>query len=291
MWYHMKTIYIPFTNFTFQLTFEDEEFADNVTAVFHTVPTLTHNPDTIIEIQGNQENKYRVWLNGEMIRENMSQEEAAYCITTIFGDEICSHIDDSTCILHASSVLIHDFIVSFSGISGSGKTSLSLIFSTYGNYIGDEYAHVDLNTGHLWHEDHPYQLKERNAAILSKIPPSSRLKVKTELFGQAWYISLNTTNYKKISRDDHVKVKFLVFPHYTKDCQKTIISKLPAAKLPDSILQSLMGRNPPSLVFKTFVHMAALEGIHFVEIGFSDGDDAAGELMTYITHEINGVPP
>ena len=102
-----------------------------------------------------QDDKYRVYVNGKIIREHMVREEAAYCMTTIFGDDICSHLDDATCILHASSVLINNFIVSFSGISGSGKTSLSLIFSHYGNYIGDEYAHVDLNTGHLWHEDHP----------------------------------------------------------------------------------------------------------------------------------------
>jgi hypothetical protein len=285
----MKTIYIPFTNSTFQLIFEDEAFADNAIAVFHTVPTVTNDPDKILEIQGSQGNNYRVYVNGELIREKMSREEAAYCMTTIFGDEICSHIDDSTGILHASSVLIDDFIVSFSGVSGSGKTSLSLIFSRYGNYIGDEYAHVDLNTGHLWHEDHPYQLKERNTAILSTIPLSSRLKVKTDLFGQAWYVSLDTTNYKKVRRDDQVTVKFIVFPHYNKDCQKTMISMLPVMKLPGTILQSLMGQDPPSLVFQKFVHMAALHGIHLVEITFSDGDDAARELMTYITNEINGV--
>ena len=283
----MTVTYIKFTNCAFQLIFEDELFADCFQAVFQTVPNLTEHPDGIIEIKGTKGKNYHVHLNGEMICEQMSREEAAYCITTIFGEHICSHIDDSTCVLHASSVLINDFIVSFSGISGTGKTSLSLIFSRYGNYIGDEYAHLDMNTGNLWHENHPYQLKERNTTMLSPIPSSSRLKVNTESSGQAWYVSLDTTNYKSISHEDQLKLQFLIFPHYNENCQKTTVSKLPLTKLPLSILQSLMGQMPPSLVFKKFAEMAAFEGIHFIEITFSDSNDAAEKLMTYIKNEQN----
>jgi len=286
---NMKTIYITFNYASFKLIFDNEVFADNFQSVFQATASPNEKFDNTIHIKGDDYTNYSVYLNNNLLRKAMSRDEAAYCITSIFGDDICSHTDDSICIMHAASVLMNDRIVSFSGIAGSGKTTLSLLFTKYGNYVGDEYAFLDIKTGDLWHERHPFQLKESNKAMLANIDPSSTLTVEGEPFGRAYYVSLGTTNYRKVERDDHIKVKVLVFPRFDSNCTTTIINRLPISELPVTILQSLLGQDPPSLLFRRFIQMAAAERLHFVESKFSDGADATAKLFEYINRQIKDV--
>jgi hypothetical protein len=284
----MKTIDIPFSHAVFRLIFEDEILADNFGASFQAAALPAERADYTVEIMGAGDSPYSVCLNGSLVGDGLLRDEAAYRVTRIFGDDICAHVSASVCVMHAASVLFHDRIVSFSGVSGSGKTSLSLFFSKYGSYIGDEYAFLDMETGHLWHEQHPFQLKESNASrMLPGLVSPSVLAVKGEPFGQAYYASLAFTNYKKAEQSQRFKLGVLVFPQFDGSCEKTIITRLSAPKLPNAILRSLMGHAPPSLLLGRFIKMAAKEHIRFLEIRFSDGADAAEKLYACIEKDIN----
>ena len=186
--------------------------------------------------------------------------------------------------MHASSVLFDNEVVAFSGVSGSGKTTLSLLFSQYGHYLGDEYAFLDLTSGHLWHERHPYQLKASNAAdMISDLSAPEILPVRGEPFGQAYYASLATTNHIKADNKPARVLKTLVFPHFERSCQRTSVERLPISKLPPFILQSLMGQDSPSALFKRFVQLAANQRIQFLEVCFSNGEDAAEVLYKFVS--------
>lgn len=278
----MKTIYITFTYDIFKLIFEDNLFAEHFKIVFQASDSADVPWNHTIHVIGYENINYSILLDNCPIQESMSREEAVYCITSIFGDSICSHADDSICIMHAASVLINDRIISFSGSSGSGKTTLSLLFAKYGNYVGDEYAFFDIKTGDLWHECHPFQLKEGSKFMLHGINPSFILEAQGQPFGKAYYVSLESTNYRKIRRDEHIKVKVIVFPDFDHDCTTTTICRLTASELPSAILQSLMGKDSPAQLFRKFIQNAAARHMHFIKIKFCDGTDAAEKLFKYI---------
>jgi hypothetical protein len=278
----MRTIRITFTHSAFRLIFEDCVLADNFAATFGAASPYEERSDRIIEITGKGNMPYSVRLDGKTVRNGLSRDEAAYTVSRVFGDDICSHVSASVCVMHAASVLIDDTVVSFSGASGSGKTTLSLFFSEYGSYVGDEYAILDMETGRLWHEQHPFQLKESNAALLiPDIASPAVLAVQGE-FGRAYYASLAFTNRKNAKHTERFKLGVLVFPLFDPGYGQTVINNLPMSKLPDVVLQSLMGQAPPSLLLGRFIKMAARERLKFLEIRFSDGAGAAEKLYAHI---------
>lgn len=282
----MKTINIIFTYASFKLLFENDMFADNFRIVFQASVSPIEQYDNTIYIKGNDNTKYSIYLNNNLVGEDMSRNEAAYCVISIFGNDICSHTDDSICILHAASVLMNGRIVSFSGLSGAGKTTLSLLFSKYGYFVGDEYAFLDIKTGDLWHEQHPFQLKDGNQVLLPDIDPTLMIAAEGEWFRREYYVSLVTTNYRKVERNHHIKVKVLVFPHFESSCTTTVINILSPSELPVTILQSLMGKDSPSMLFRRFMQMANEERLQFIEIKFCDGVDAAAKLFEYINRQM-----
>jgi hypothetical protein len=282
----MKTIRIAFTHTAFRLIFEDDALADNFYNTFRATNLPAGRRDHTIEIMGKEYSRYSVRLNGKLLRKDLLRDEAAYCVTRIFGDEICACVSAPVCVMHAASVLTSGGIVSFCGASGSGKTSLSLFFSEYGSYVGDEYAFLDIETGCLRHEQHPFQLKESNASLLiPSLASPSVLAVKGEPFGWAYYVSLAFTNRQETLCTDRSKVAVIVFPHFDRNRRHTVINKFHMPDLPSVVLQSLMGQSAPSLLLGQFIKMAARERLRFLELWFSDGADAAEKLHYYIKRE------
>jgi hypothetical protein len=168
------------------------------------------------------------------------------------------------------------------GASGSGKTSLSLVFSAYGHYMGDEYAFVDLAEGDCWHESHPFQLKAENRCLLSRFESEPKLMVEADAFGRAYFISTDAVNSVKISREDKTKLKAIVFPRYDKDAQGTAIKRMPAGRLPLAILESLFGAGRPSHLLRGFLHLCADKKVGLYELGFGDCTAAAEELDGFL---------
>jgi hypothetical protein len=281
-----KAIQIAFLHATFRLVFEDAFFAESFEAVFQSEKVSSTEIDHVIEIMGNQAKGYEVRFDSLLILRSATRSAAAYCITRIFGDVICMHKTDSVCIVHAASVLLASEMVAFVGPSGSGKTTLALLFSQYGRFAGDEYAYLNICTGEFWHEEHPYQLKESNENLLSRIDPTMMLPVEGEPFGTAYYVSLATTNYQRCTPRHNEKLKYMVFPRFGEAYAETEISLLPVTEFPKALLQSCMSTYAPSLLFGHIVHAAAREKIHFFEVRFCDGADAAAKLFQYLCNEM-----
>jgi len=280
----MRTVYITFTYSTFRLFFEDDILAVNFATTFQASPTSAKIGVHYIDVIGNGATNYSIFLNGLLIQEAVLRSEVVYYITRVFGETICAGARGAICVFHAASTIIRgNRIVSFFGSSGSGKTTLSLYFSKYGYFIGDEYAYIDLNTGFLWHEQHPFQLKKSNAtSILDDLSSPAVLAVQGFPFGQAYYASLAFTNHKTVKHSDRIKVKVMVLPRYDSSIEDTRICKLRISELPSVVLQSLMGESTPSILFKRFIQMASSEHVQFYEVKFSDGIDAAKQLFSQI---------
>jgi hypothetical protein len=285
----MGTIYIVFSYAEYRLNFDDDILSNQFATVFQTIDTATGRFQSIVDIKGNENTGYSVFLNENFRGEMSSRAEAVYCVAMIFDENICVSVDDPVCIVHAASVLHENAIVSFSGVSGSGKTTLSLLFSEYGHFVGDEYAYLDTKAGSVWHERHPYQLKKSNKILLPAIDPALTLATDGIPFGTAYYISLQTTNYRFVGRDDRIPLKAIVFPHFDKNCGETRIAQLSGADFPNAILQSCMGKDSPSVLFGKIVRLASVKQLAFLEIYYQDGFDAANKLNQYFSGELREV--
>jgi hypothetical protein len=281
----MKTVNVFLTYASFELVFEDDTLGDDFVKVFglHRPGSINNYIANKIIIYGTEASTYRVCCDSVIIDKRLSRSEAAYCVTRIIGDDICSHIDSSVCILHAASVFLENGMVAFSGASGSGKTSLALYFSKFGRFVGDEYAYLDIVNGNIWHEDHPFQLKNNNEVLLSKYDPSMTLEVEGEPFGKAFFVSLDAVNCYRVKQSNDIKLSVLVYPHYKGDVTTTIIDRLALGKLPTAVLESLVGQERPSRLFNNFIKMSAKRKIVFLEMKYSDGELASESLFRYIS--------
>ena len=282
----MRIVYIEFTYTNYEILFDDDLFAKNFCAVFEAnderTERIDNKPYQVIEVIGDEGFTYSVILNSVLIQKSMNCNEATYCITRIISDNICDCVDDNVYCMHAASVAIDGGFISFSGSSGSGKTTLALLFSKYGRFAGDEYAYININTGSMWHERHPYQLKSGNLASLPKLTKDRIIEVEGEPFGLARYVSLLTTNYLQTTSENPLRLRVLVFPHYTSGCKGTTINKMPAKYLPEAVLGSTMGWDLPSSVFSKFIRMAAHNGISFLMMEYCDGVEASRALFNYL---------
>lgn len=277
----MNPMYVVFAQAVFRLEFEDEQFAKNFGTVFQ-AQAEAQRYDHVIAVTGNSGVGYRVCFAGAFVSCDVSRSRAAYDVSMIFRDDICSHTDGSVCVVHGAGVLLDGKMVSFIGPSDSGKTTLSLLFSKYGRFAGDEFAFLDIETGCVWQERHPYKLKAGHEKLLSKIDPADRMFAEWPPSGQAYYVSLSATNHQYIRREDHARAGTMVFPRFDPDCAGTVIRPLPAAALPSAILGSFMGNHAPSALFGRVLRMAGTFGVRLIETIFSDGEDAAEKLYQYL---------
>ncbi|MDR3316249.1 MAG: hypothetical protein LBS98_07230 [Coriobacteriales bacterium] len=192
-------------------------------------------------VVGSKDGEYIVSFDGNRICEGLSMPKAAQCVTQIISDSFCTWVDGGVCVMHAAGALHGGGIVLFSGVSGSGKTSLALEFSKYGAFVGDECAFLDANKGTVWYEEFPFQLKANNEALLSRFSRHQSLEVYSELYGAVFYLPLDAVAFQPMKREDDAAVRVIVFPHYCCEAEAMRIRKLPPTALPKHILSSLMG--------------------------------------------------
>ena len=282
----MNNMDVSFSHGRYSIIFEDDSLYHDFLAVFEA--SLSDNSDGIafeIKITGTDEGGYSIYHNSQLVHLDFTKTQAAYYLTRIIGNGICFGIDSITGVMHAAGVYFDGGAVSFMGTSGSGKTSISLVFAAYGRFIGDEYAFIDLDEGYYWHENHPFQLKAQNHQLLEWFDSEPRLLVEAESFGQAYYFPVSATDYIKSSREDRIKLKTIIFPCYDKSAESTAIKKMAADKLPVAILESLFGMGQPSLLLKRFLHICAKNKIRLYEVEFSDCLAAAKELDGFLNSE------
>ena len=266
---------------------EDERLYKNICILFP-IHDRKHREDgsqqsVTITVCGEGVNEeYLIFLNEYQVLQCVSIETALDCIVEICGEIICQSVKENIYIMHAASVMIRDELMLLAGNSGAGKTTLSLLLADYGHYLGDEYAYINANDGTLWHEQQPIKIKEGNNLILDN-EAFRRIRGYNDKIGSVYYIPvLDIETHRKIDENDHVKLKYIVFPYHKRDLQETKITRIDYSELPFLILSSLFGKGQPSYVFRRFLHVMSEERIKLIRIEFSDGLDAAKKLKDIV---------
>lgn len=287
-----KEYYINYAFMSVRLEISDKKIVHIVQSVFD-VDTFKKNKNchsiSINCCKNKERCRYIVYCNN-LIQETCDNcSEIIYNVTKIIGELICCELGEDTCVLHAASVFIENKLILLLGPSGSGKTTLSLLLTKYGYYVGDEYVMLDINNGYIWNECYPVQIKEHNRLIVEIVnEKDNRMNLVSSFskdIGKVFYIPLRKIKRKNIERSDKIKPDYFVFVHFNKDIEKSKITKISVDEFPLKILQSIVGKQRPSKLFKQFIQMKNKTDILHLDLFFSDGVDAARKLYSYITSE------
>jgi hypothetical protein len=115
-----------------------------------------------------------------LLQSGLSSESVVYLLTLVFNEAIRGSVSEAICSIHASSCSIDGVAISFVGDRGAGKSSLALLMSEYGKYLGDEYAFGDLNNGTLWHQLYPVSIKESGRHLFPSVDFDDALRLTDE---------------------------------------------------------------------------------------------------------------
>lgn len=280
---------ITFSEFEIEIYPEDDEYIRKIEPLFMETDINTgekiENPKEQILIRG----KSIFDCNGAELCNCESEKELSNELLYYLGNCICMHQKENEIIFHASGVKFGKKALLFSGISGSGKTTLSLEFSRYGEWMGDEYCHVDLEKGEAWFDNFPLHLKDGNPYIerfenAQKIPTFDKSTARS-----GFYIGL--TDLKKTGAGiaglfELTPICAVIFPHYDKNCKSTKIYKVEPEKYPELILSGIIGKNPQSVNLRAFLKMCAKYKIGLFEIIYSDVGEAAEEIKRISIYNI-----
>jgi hypothetical protein len=228
-----------------------------------------------------EEQLYDVSLNGCVVANDASCSMAAHHIMQGISDNFCTWTQDDICIAHACAAHFAEKAVLLMGSSGSGKTSLAVAFSRYAPFIGDECVFIDVNRGTAWCEDFPFQIKSENEGILAMLDRTISLTTDGGPHGKTHYFSRYSIN-ADLEPTKPKKICCIVFPIYDSHASETLIGNLPASRLVNGILGSLIGKCTPSEAFKVFTKMLSSNGIKVIELRYSDVSSAAKKLFDYI---------
>lgn len=211
-----------------------------------------------------------------------SFEEAAYLVMRIMSDSFVSQVSEDRLVMHAATAACGGTAVLFSGLPGSGKTSLALAFSKFDGFVGDECAYVDLPTASVRHEAFPFQLKKRNVDMLSLYAGDFKLDVHERSIGDSCYLPLSAL---KRCTKNWIPLSTIVFPSYVPENGPCVISRACSKKLPELILNSLIGPSKPAKTLASFISMCGIHGIRFYDVVYSNTAEGAKTLHEFLQRE------
>lgn len=277
----LNKVYIRFSMHELELFIEDAELSDMLRAVFRTEDNSAESilsKKSRIVILGNLKEGYKVTCNNANAVMFDYRETVIFYLLEIIGDIFCESVNEEQYVIHAAAVCFRSKAIAFSGVSGSGKTTSALLFSQYGKFMGDEYGFLDMETGLLRFEDYPFQIKEGNTYLETYKEKYEYLRAE-RLSGEMTYY-FGAEHMRK--EEQPIPLGVLVYPHFDISYKETKIGKLSPQKLPIYVLQSLFGNHTPPVSLKRFVALASCKKIKFLEIFFSDGNNMAEKLVSYI---------
>lgn len=283
----MVIIKINFSRISFEINVEDSIIADKIFNIFPADNTIKKSDFKRIYVKGNRMLGYEIYCENKRYGHTESIDKAVALIVEVIENSLLSLIDKDTCIIHGSTVEKNRCGVVFTGISGSGKTSLSLQFSKYGKLLGDEYTFLDLNTNKVWQEQMPLQFKDGNSLIKEKVLNLNSLVPATRNGKEKiYYHSLNSLGKQDDSAGEDTMLAFIVFPKYIKNHNRVNIRKAELKELPEKILNSVISIYEPSRLFAKLLKLSSKNRIKFIEVIYSDGLIASKKLNEYIEQAI-----
>lgn len=263
----------------FNLRFDSDLLASRFERSFADALTISSIGRACIELEVIGEDFYTAFVNGDFVEEGLTEGLLSLRVTRLFGEALRSSITAEECSLHASSVVIGSNAICFVGRSGAGKSTLSLLASEYGQYMGDEYAVLNMREGTVYHEPYPVQVKEGSAALFPRVDFSQYLALDNEGAFFSHLVPVADMSGEAVPFRSSVPVGAIVFPFFDGEFGETVLKKLPLSALPGHLLSSIAGRKTPAMLVRDFIRFVSDRNVPVYTVEYSDGLDAAMRLV------------
>lgn len=194
----------------------------------------------------------------------------------VFDDIVDQLIKDSVCdgdvLIHASTCVNDGRALSFVGLSGAGKTTLSLMLAKRFSFqmLGDEYALLNFEKCFVSHEFHPLQIKRESPlfefdtcqnAVASFLLESS-LGVNCRIVSPSDF----GLNFSSAS----CRLDTLIFPLFRQvDCVPQL-KPLSVGDLPELLMPSVQRSGPGGDLFRRLVSTLAKHSVRMYSLSYGN---------------------
>ena len=274
----MRLVELGMRGIVFNLRFDSDLLAARFERSFADALAVSGVARACVDLEVTGEGLYVAFFNGDFAEEGLTEGLLSLRITRLLGETLRSSVSAEECSLHASSVVMGSKAVCFVGKSGAGKSTLSLFASEYGQYMGDEYAVLNMREGTVYHEPYPVQVKERSAALFPEVNFSRYLTLDNEGVFFSHLVPVADMSGEVVPFRLSVPVGAIVFPFFDEGFGETVLKKLPLSALPGHLLSSIAGRKAPAVLVRDFVRFASDCNVSVYAVNYSDGLDAAMRL-------------
>lgn len=274
----MRLLEFGMRNSVFNLRFDSDSLASRFERSFVDALAVFGAGQACIELEVTGEGLYTAFINGGFAEAGLTEGLLSLRVTRLFGEALRSSISVEECSLHASSVAMGSKAICFVGKSGAGKSTLSLLASRYGQYMGDEYAVLNMREGTVYHEPYPVQVKEGSAALFPGVDFSQYLALDNEGAFFSHLVPVADVSGEVVPFRSPVPVGAIVFPFFDGRSSETVLKRLPLSVLPGHLLSSIAGRKAPAMLVRDFIRFMADRNVPVYTVTYSDGFDAAMRL-------------
>ncbi len=199
------------------------------------------------------------------------------------SDSLCREGIKRGSVMHASGVELGHRAICFMGASGSGKTSMAIDMSRFGSYLGDECAYLDIDSGEIWYEAFPLQIKAENTTLLARFNKDEMIAASMPNGREAVYCSLRKFALPDRRGRSSRSLGAVIFPLYDCACSSVLVRPSDFRSLPYRILGSLAGDALPSILLQRFFRMCSRKQIMILDLIYGNGSEAALALNSYLS--------
>lgn len=268
------------------ISFDDDRLAYDFCRVypFRIIDSPNEVSMVVNRASGNT-NIYAVYAPKYNIDAKGTKQEVIGYIDWLVDDTLRLKTSSEIVSIHGSSSIVQGKTMTCIGVSNSGKTSLSLsIAKMKGGYIGDEYASINLTSGHISHEDYPIQIKQASDRLFEDpVNPPLPVMSRTGVLSKA---SL-PEDYGIATFKGDYPIGMLLFPSYNPFSKKSNICKINIRSLHKVLMPSVVGLGSRSAIFTSLLRIIISNRIPCYSVEYSDCAAASAAIILMVVQQEN----